>query len=31
MEVNGSMFLKHFSIKVANTMTVFNRQEEKEI
>jgi hypothetical protein len=30
MEINGSLFLIFISFAVANTKTIFNREEEKE-
>jgi len=30
MEINGSLFLIYISFNVANTMTIFNREKEKE-
>jgi hypothetical protein len=30
MEINGSLFLICISFTVANTMSIFNKEEEKE-
>jgi len=30
MEINESLFLIYISFTVANTMTIFNREEEKK-
>ena len=30
MEMNRILFLTHISFNVTNTMTIFNREEEKE-